>query len=39
MKIDAQQIINFVLKWLAVGLVLHFGLKLGTIADGLLTFI
>lgn len=39
MKVDFQQIVNFVLKWLAIGLVLHFGLKIGGILDGLMTFI
>jgi hypothetical protein len=39
MKIDAQQIANFIVKWLSVGIVLHFGMKLGTILDGMLTFI
>ena len=39
MKIDAQQIINFILKWLGVGIVLHFGLKLGEVIDGFATFI
>lgn len=39
MKTDAQAIINFILKWLGVGLVLHFGLKLGEMLDTALTFI
>ena len=39
MNINAQQILNFILKWLGVGIVLHFGLKLGEMLDGALTFI
>ena len=39
MKFDAQQALNFILRWLAIGIVLHFGMKFGTILDGMLTFI
>lgn len=39
MKIDAQAIINFIAKWLGIGIVLHFGLKLGERLDTLLTFV
>lgn len=39
MNINANQIINFIAKWLGVGIVLHFGLKIGTLLDGALTFI
>jgi hypothetical protein len=39
MKLDFQQIVNFILRWLAIGVVLHFGMKLGVLLDGALTFI
>jgi hypothetical protein len=38
-SINAQQIIDFLLKWLGVGIVLHFGLKIGERLDALLSFI
>lgn len=38
-SINVQQILNFTLKWLGVGIVLHFGLKLGERLDVMLTFI
>ena len=39
MNINANQAISFIAKWLGVGIVLHFGMKLGTMLDGALTFI
>lgn len=39
MNINAQAVMNFILKWLGVGIVLHFGLKLGERLDAVLTFI
>ena len=39
MKIDFNSLLQFIGKWLAVGIVLHFGLKLGGVIDGVLTFI
>lgn len=39
MKFDFNQALQFVAKWLGIGIVLHFGLKLGGVLDGLLTFI
>lgn len=35
----ANDVLGFILKWLGVGLVLHFGLKLGGLLDRVLTFI
>lgn len=39
MKVDFNAVLQFVAKWLGVGLVLHFGLKLGDMLDRALTFI
>lgn len=39
MSINANEVVSFLLKWLAIGLVLHFGLKLGELIDGALPFI
>lgn len=39
MKLDFQQIVNFIGKWLAIGIVGYFGWKLGGLLDGVLTFI
>lgn len=39
MKIDFNQALQFIGKWLAVGVVLHFGLKIGGLLDGLVNFI
>lgn len=39
MKLDFQQIVNFIGKWLAIGIVGYFGWKLGAMLDGALTFI
>lgn len=39
MKVDFNAVLSFLGKWLAVGIVLHFGLKLGELLDGILTFI
>ena len=39
MKVDFNAVLQFLGKWLAIGLVLHFGLKLGALLDGVLTFI
>jgi hypothetical protein len=33
MKIDAQQIIDFIIKWFCTGLVLYFGLMAGQWID------
>lgn len=33
MKIDAQQILNFIGQWLATGLVLYFGWQIGAWLD------
>lgn len=33
MKVDFQQAVNFILKWLAIAVVLHFGFKLGEFLD------
>ena len=34
MTINANDAVNFIIKWLCVGLVLHFGLALGAWLDG-----
>ena len=39
MKVDFNAVLQFIGKWLAVGLVLHFGLKIGEMLDRALTFI
>ena len=39
MNINMNQIVNFALKWLGVGIALHFGLKLGALLDGAMPFI
>lgn len=39
MKIDFNQALQFIGKWLAIGVVLHFGLKIGGLLDGLVNFI
>lgn len=32
-------VVNFIIKWVCVGIVIHFGLKFGAALDGALTFI
>jgi hypothetical protein len=39
MNINFNQVINFIGKWLAIGIVGYFGWKLGGMLDGVLTFI
>ena len=39
MKVDFNAVLSFLGKWLAIGIVLHFGLKLGEMLDGVLKFI
>lgn len=39
MKLDFNQILMFIGRWLCVGLVLHFGLKLGELLDSVLNVI
>lgn len=36
MKIDANAALQFIGKWLAIGAVLHFGLKVGGWLDGVI---
>lgn len=33
MKVDFNQILMFIGRWAAIGIVLHFGLKLGEMLD------
>lgn len=39
MNINANQVINFVAKWLGVGIVGYFGWKIGAKLDDVLPFI
>lgn len=39
MKVDFNAVLSFLGRWLAIGIVLHFGMKLGQLLDGVLNFI
>lgn len=39
MKVDFNQVLSFIGKWLAVGVVVYFGWKIGGLIDGVVTFI